>query len=267
MTEAQLDLARVRDLLPAFALGDLDPAERALVERALDRPEIANELREWHELLAGVAEHSSRPVAPSAHVRARLLREVKHEAALARPLAAARWWPGLVAAALAFLVLWGGYRMRELERRVGSFERERAVLRSQVEQAVSQLEHTERRVVRLATAMQLVNAPDTRLVRLARLELGAEPRGSGAAFVHGGARAAIFYAYNLAPPAEGRDYQLWYIGAAGPESAGVFELDSNGNALVSVADLPDVASIQTWAVTVEPKGGVPQPTGPMILAG
>ena len=39
-------------------------------------------------------------------------------------------------------------------------------------------------------------------------------------------------------------------------------------ATVPVANgLPPIAQIQAWAVTVEPQGGVPQPTGAMVLKG
>jgi anti-sigma-K factor RskA len=34
-----------------------------------------------------------------------------------------------------------------------------------------------------------------------------------------------------------------------------------------VEDLERVGEIQAWAVTIEPRGGVPQPTGTMVLKG
>jgi len=59
-------------------------------------------------------------------------------------------------------------------------------------------------------------------------------------------------------------YQLWLIGDAGPESAGLFTPEDDGTASVLVDG--DVASGRTVGLTVEPAGGSPQPTGDVIVA-
>lgn len=61
-----------------------------------------------------------------------------------------------------------------------------------------------------------------------------------------------------------QDYQLWYIGAAGPVSAGTFDSDGSGT-VWRVLDGTMTAG-DTVGVTVEPKGGSEQPTTDPIVA-
>jgi anti-sigma-K factor RskA len=50
-------------------------------------------------------------------------------------------------------------------------------------------------------------------------------------------------------------------------AAGVFDADPSGRALFESKTLAGLAPAQNFAVTVEPRGGVAQPTGPIVLAG
>lgn len=61
-----------------------------------------------------------------------------------------------------------------------------------------------------------------------------------------------------------RDYQLWYIGADGPVSAGTFDSDGSGTAW-RVLD-GSMSAGDTVGVTVEPAGGSEQPTSDPIVA-
>lgn len=77
------------------------------------------------------------------------------------------------------------------------------------------------------------------------------------------------YAYNLSPPPAGRTYQVWLItsGAAAPVSAGTFTPGAGGSAVLEANyPLARDALLQV-AVTEEPAGGVPAPTGRMVIAG
>ena len=64
-----------------------------------------------------------------------------------------------------------------------------------------------------------------------------------------------------------KDYQLWSIADGPPDDAGVFRATAGGEATHVVDRVRSLDKITTWAVTIEPAGGVPQPTGDMILAG
>jgi anti-sigma-K factor RskA len=78
----------------------------------------------------------------------------------------------------------------------------------------------------------------------------------------------MLYVNRLQPLPSEKDYQLWVIGNQGPVSAGIFSPNERGNAVITISPIyqSPTGSLQ-FAVTIEPKGGVPQPTGSMILAG
>ena len=63
---------------------------------------------------------------------------------------------------------------------------------------------------------------------------------------------------------ESETYQLWLIGDEGPKSAGVFQPDSDGGALVLLDG--DVRPGLVLGLTIEPAGGSIAPTGEILVA-
>ena len=78
-------------------------------------------------------------------------------------------------------------------------------------------------------------------------------------------RGLLFAAEDLPVLPPDRSYQLWTIVGGRPVSHGVFELGNNGAAQLLTESAPGMA--EAYAVTVEPLGGVPEPTGPKVLLG
>ncbi len=76
-----------------------------------------------------------------------------------------------------------------------------------------------------------------------------------------------FLASSLPAIASDKSYQLWVIADGKPVSAGVFAVDQQGIAKIPLQGIPSKDSIGAFAVTVEPAGGLPQPSGPMYLLG
>lgn len=74
-------------------------------------------------------------------------------------------------------------------------------------------------------------------------------------------------AHNLPMPRAGRTYQLWLVTPAGKISAGTFMPDTSGAAMVRATYALARDSLSAIAVTDEPAGGMPQPTGQMIIIG
>lgn len=79
--------------------------------------------------------------------------------------------------------------------------------------------------------------------------------------------SAIFYGINLPEIPEDKIYQLWAIIDSKPVSCGIFGVDQSGEGKLEITNLKDSRNIQKFAVTLEPAGGVPAPTGDMYLAG
>lgn len=76
----------------------------------------------------------------------------------------------------------------------------------------------------------------------------------------------VFVATDLPPLPPGLVYQLWIITAERPISAGLLSPDPQGRAEI-VHRVDNALRPRAVAVTAEPAGGVPAPTGPKCLVG
>lgn len=69
----------------------------------------------------------------------------------------------------------------------------------------------------------------------------------------------------LPDPGPGSTYELWFVLDEGVAPAGLFEPDTDG-IIRTVLEVDDIAGTG-WAITVEPDGGSPQPTGDIVFSG
>ncbi len=261
--------ARIEELLPAYALGALDGDDLRELEAHLDVgcAECRRQLDLWGRDLEAIAA-SVPPLPPSDTTRARVLRLAEGAAQAPRRLPRPSRLPRLLpfaAAALLLLGVWGAagqLRMRDDLRRLTA-ERDRLALRVAALDREVGLARAEAR--QAAQALQILAAPSVRSVVLAGL--GSTPGAAGHTYVNPQTRDALFYAFNLPRLAEDKTYQLWFIAEGKPVSAGTFAVNERGTGQLRVEHVVAVEDIQAWAVTVEPRGGVPQPTGEMVLKG
>ncbi len=74
--------------------------------------------------------------------------------------------------------------------------------------------------------------------------------------------------HDLQPVQAGRTYQLWLVTAKAEKiSAGTFNTDAQGRAIVQATYALAEADLAAIAITEEPEGGSPQPTGTILVAG
>jgi anti-sigma-K factor RskA len=247
----------------AYALGALEGEERAEFERHLATgcAECRASLRASGEALATLAARLP-PAVPPPHVRAALLRRIDADAARRRPaVRARRWWLGWAATAAAAMVvgavatsllLASRYeaRLAQLAGEVGALRAERA-----------QLETVLRERAGAQGVLDLLRDPATRLVSLQ----GAGPGAEAMARVIWQETAGGWIVVAKLPPAPpGKTYELWTFSTGRPSPAGVFDVDASGSAAHRIA--PTGGRVEGFAVTLEPAGGVPAPTGPIVLA-
>jgi anti-sigma-K factor RskA len=159
----------------------------------------------------------------------------------------------------------GGFAHLELRREAARLRAERAAAAERATALGGELAAAEREVDRLRLAVEILAAPELRPVVLAGLE--PTPGAAGHTFLDARRSRALFVARDLPPAPAGKTYQLWFIASGRPFPAGVFDADPGGTALVLVEGVAPAGEIQAWAVTIEPAGGVPQPTGEMVLKG
>jgi anti-sigma-K factor RskA len=76
----------------------------------------------------------------------------------------------------------------------------------------------------------------------------------------------VVYIFDLPAPPSDKDYQLWYVTENAKISAAVFRTDEQGRTVLKLTLPPDaLADLAATAVTLEPRGGSPQPTGKFYL--
>lgn len=193
-------------------------------------------------------------------------RQSRVQPSAAKPSA---WAPRLaLAASLLSIVLATSvfYWMRSSDatERIAELERHNAELAQELSGLRQGLERADEAIARVSSDLLTMGYPQSSPVVLAGLE--AAPEAAGSAFYKPSAQQALFHAYGLPQAEPGTTYQLWYIPDGGnPVSAGVFAVDFNGEATVQVDGVPAAERIALWAVTVEPEGGSPQPTGTMVI--
>ena len=71
----------------------------------------------------------------------------------------------------------------------------------------------------------------------------------------------------LQPLAEDKGYEFWFFRNGDPQPSDVFTVNPNGTNTVLVNANDTVEKFKGWGVTIEPKAGVPKPTGPIVILG
>jgi anti-sigma-K factor RskA len=162
-------------------------------------------------------------------------------------------------------------RQREL---VNSSEREVRELRLTVAQQRALAETSSQEAARLRDALsrqrgviEVLTAPGLRISYLHQGKRGLPTEGH--VLWNERKKAWLFYIFGVPPPPAGKEYQVWFMtDKEGPVSAGVFTPDANGTGWVLAASPSQLfGDIKAAAVTLEPAGGLPKPSGETYLRG
>jgi len=251
---------RYEDLVAAQALGvplgvDASELEAHRREGCAQCEELLSELRVAATALSVAAPEA----APPADLRRRILASLgpsrSAESETKRPAGslAARVL-ALAATLLLFAVVLDDARLR----------REREDLRSQSAQLASRLSSAETQLAQRELRARVLESEDVQMLLLGGH--GPQPEARGRVFWSPKARRGVLVAGKLASLPSDRQYQLWVFLDGKPVDAGVFDPDPQGSALFESKDFPQ-PNAQNFAVTIEPRGGMPAPTGPIVLLG
>lgn len=257
----------MHELSGLYVLGALAPADATEFEAHLATCEICRAEVSALRPVAGALPGTVAQVDPPALLRGRVLESITGQSTSshARLHARAPIAPWLAAAALLAAVALGGYAV-QLRGRITNLEGELQQATAQVALADRQVVDARRTALDAQFQVAVLAAPD-----LLRIDLGGlppAPTASARAF-WSRSRGMVFTASNLPPLMPGRVYQLWVIppDQGNPISVGLLEPDASGTltrVFQTPADLPPPTAV---AVSEEPAGGVPQPTGQLYLAG
>lgn len=122
----------------------------------------------------------------------------------------------------------------------------------------------------LLRKQEILNVLAAKQVEIAVMNgLDVHPVGYGKIIWDPERKRAILQVSNLPAIPSDKDYQLWVVKGKQPISAGVFAVHDTESNYFKIENLAvtDPKEIAAFAVTLEPKGGVPQPTGAMYMAG
>jgi anti-sigma-K factor RskA len=250
-----------------YALGALDGEEKQAYEAHVRVcSACAQELaaaRERVALLGMAAE----PEMPAPKVKERLMRRVQAEAAggspwekrgARKPKPGLTGWgwltPALAVTTVFFAAVagWMGVQdARDLDRLHA------------VEGQLAEAQHHSFEIARTATETEnLLGMPGT--VRVGLKPMPGMSNGRVGVLYNAKMGMVTCAGWLPAPPAK-KNYQLWLVPMKGkPMSLRVFKAEWNEPMMMHV---PQGMEAKEFAVTVEPMGGMPWPTGPMVMAG
>ncbi|SOD03320.1 Putative zinc-finger [bacterium JGI 053] len=279
---------QVQAALAAEALGALDREESDAVREHLEgcdecRRELAS-LREAAASLAFSVPHAPMDSARSARLRARLVARAAAErgdgeadeapsipapAVVAPsvrdrdviPITRAQPRPALpawlaAAAAVVLLIGVGAYAAR-LRGRYDALREQYAALDDERTRLVHGL-------ARRDSTLAELSGPGVKVIELVSTQQRAP---SGRMFWNPSTARWTFFASSLPALRDGRDYQLWLITPTGPVSAGVFKPTPDGHAAVEATYPLPRDQLRAIAVTEEPAGGLPAPSGQPLIVG
>ena len=152
----------------------------------------------------------------------------------------------------------------QLRTRITTLEGELREARDRAAATERQMADAQRAAAGAQASVAVLTAPD-----VARIDLAGQtvaPQASARAF-WSRSRGMVFTASNLPPLPAGRTYQLWVVTAQAPISAGLLTPDGSGNVSETFSTPQDLPQPVAMAVTIEPAGGVPAPTGDKYLVG
>jgi len=264
-----------------YVLGALEGDEKQAIESHLSAcADCARKLAAARGRVAAISFAAPR-VEPSAAVKDRLLRQVRAESqapsavpskvpsdsakvparGTGREFAppepprglAGRWLfailaPACVALLIATVILW----------------RENSRLEKQLADLGSSVDKAERQLADAQEMLHLYTSKDT--IKVALAPKPGMIKGDGEV-MYNEKMGLLMYDGWIAPSPDDKSYQLWVVPMEGkPISAGVFNPATSDTAHW-MAKVPEGIAPKMFAITLEPAGGMPQPTGPMVLVG
>lgn len=246
--------------LDLSALGALDGEEQQALEahvRACPACAQALDAARRRIALLGLAAPAA---APAPTVREALLRRARaeraaHTAPAPKPRGFAWLTPVFAVATLIFAVIDGWLWMRNVQN-----TRQISALRLQLANIQTQSQEIARAT---ETTNKLLEWPGTR--RVALMPMPGMGNGHGGV-LYNAKMGMVACAGWLPPPPAGKTYQLWLVPMEGkPMPLHVF---GNGEWTEPMAmHISPGMEAKTFAVTEEPAGGMPWPTGPKVLEG
>ncbi|MEK7250033.1 MAG: anti-sigma factor [Bacteroidota bacterium] len=275
-----MDREEFIQLSSEYALGALEGDELRKFEAYLKTAskqelEILSELTSTASLIPLALERST----PSPAVKQSLMQKINlssrgHEAVRQRteiltqhaPARTRNWIPWGIAASLAMVAVFSLFVIK-LMGTIEKQNRQLAVVEQEKQELQTRLVSLRDDLTRKNEQLKVLSAKQIHISIMDGLKVN--PIGYGKIIWDPEKRSAILQVSNLPAVPSDKDYQLWVIKGKKPISAGVFAVNDTSSNFFKIENLAvtNPKEIAAFAVTLEPKGGMPQPTGDMYMMG
>lgn len=246
----------VADQLDAYALGILEQEEVALVEAHLADCQECQRLHHQARAVVGFLALAPRQVAPPARLKQSILARIAQEE---------RSGQGQVRAQALDPAAAPSDLTPERQRLLAALQPFLPGRQATPAPAAAMPETGPRDDQQLQGILRLLRAP-----RPAAWELPGTPEAPQARARLIGSpeeQTAVLIVSGLEPLPPERDYQLWFLREGQPVGSAVFDVQRSGERQILVHAPRQLGYYDLAAITPEPAGGSPGPTGPIMIAG
>ena len=251
---------QIEELLPFYALDALTDEERELVENYLTQhPEARQQLEAMSDTVSALPLGVS-SVEPSPRIKEALMRRVVADerarpSAQSQPSRRERRFESLFRilslGAAAIALIWVVVLNSQVVR-----------LRSEIAKLNSALAEQSNTLNQIIQKLPQTTPSTTITVSLRGTKV--EPQAQGQLIADPASQSAVLVVTGLPPLQPGKTYQVWLIANA-PVSAGLLTVDANGQGVLIITSKESIGSFKSLGISVEPKGGSPQPTGDIVV--
>ena len=257
---------RMEEQASLYVLGGLPAEEARAFESAMasdgELRKLVEALRLSRDALAG----SLPEIAPPPALKQAILAQIEAQEKIV-PLKAGpeersggwqTWLPWAMAACLAILCAVSLSQQANERQTITEQAKQLAEMNRMADSLRNQTANLQQAVVALQETNRLAG------IRIAMLnsQLADAPKAVAVSLWDDQQQRGVFLVENLPPLTADKDYQLWVMDPKypSPVSAGVFQVDAQGNVRLQFKADKLIGTADKFAVTKEPKGGLPTPT-------
>jgi len=253
----------IEELLPFYALDALTDEERELVEKYLaEHPEARRQIEEMSDTVSALPLSVS-PVEPPRRakkaVMARVVKDAEARARSSKQSQSSRremrgrdilrtFTLGIATLAIVWVIILNG---------------QITLLRNQISTLNTALEAQSNSLNQVIA--KLPQATPSNVITVSLKGTNVQPQAQGQLIADPKSQSAVLVIVGLPPLEAGKTYQVWLIDGGAPVSAGLLTVNENGQAVFIVTSKEAIGSFKSLGISVEPKGGSPQPTGDIVV--
>ncbi len=253
----------LEDLIPAYVLDAVDPADRVRIESHLPHCQRCAQLVESYQPVTDLLAYAAEPAEPPADLKYRVMAATLPQrkvvtAPAPSPFALFSTWlsslfraPALSALALLLLLAFGIWNF---------------ALQNQVAQQAAAMQQVTAEMSQQRDFLTALAYSDGQPRHLQGTEVASQAVGR----LYSGydENSFIMVTYDMPSLKPDQSYQLWLIDPSGARtSGGVFTVDAQGRGWLIGHTPKPLSEYKSVGVTVEPSGGSSAPTGPKMLGG